>query len=154
MIDRMRALGAIVIGRAGIDLYPQPDGTKIDAAQRFMADLGGSAGNIAVGLARQSVKAVLISALSNDPVGRFVQTMLNRYGVDVSHCRLIHGDHRTSLALAEIRETDCEVVIYRNNAADFQLNLEDIDPNLIARSSLLIVYRHLRSQPNHRARPS
>lgn len=138
-IDGTRPLGAIVIGRAGIDLYPEPDGTKIDAAERFIADLGGSAGNIAVALARQSVKSAVISPLSDDPVGRFVRATLARYGVDTSRCRLVGGDHRTSLALAETRATDCEVVIYRNGAADLQLSMEDVDVAFLASTSLLIV---------------
>ena len=32
-----------------------------------------------------------------------------------------HGNERTSLAIAEERPTDCEVVIYRNNPADLQI---------------------------------
>lgn len=34
-----------------------------------------------------------------------------------------HGNERTSLAIAEERPTDCEVVIYRNNPADLQIVL-------------------------------
>jgi 5-dehydro-2-deoxygluconokinase len=138
-IDRTRPFGAIIIGRAGIDLYPIPDGTKIDAAERFVADLGGSAGNIAVALARQSVKSAMLSPLSDDPIGRFVRATLIRYGVDTSRCRAIGGDHRTSMAFAETRANDCEVVIYRNGAADLELSMEDIDATFIASASLLIV---------------
>ena len=39
-LDRSRPLGAIVIGRAGLDLYPEPDGTEIEAAARFVSDVG------------------------------------------------------------------------------------------------------------------
>jgi 5-dehydro-2-deoxygluconokinase len=41
--------------------------------------------------------------------------------------------------LAETRPTDCEVVIYRNGAADLDSAGEDIDPTFIAGSAMLIV---------------
>jgi 5-dehydro-2-deoxygluconokinase len=137
--NRTRPLGAIVVGRAGMDLYPEPDGTSIEAATRFVSDVGGSAGNIAVALARQGVAVALASALSDDAVGRFVQRTLAGYGVDVSHCRTVGGDRRTSLALAETRAVDCEVVIYRNQAADFAITAADLDETFLAEASVLIV---------------
>src|SRR4029079_17881806 len=96
-----RTLGAIVIGRAGLDLYPEPDGTEIEAAEHFSSDVGGSAANIAVALARQGVRVALLSPLSYDAVGRSVRATLSRYGVDTSRCRAVAGGYRTSLALAE-----------------------------------------------------
>lgn len=138
-IDRSRPFGALVIGRAGMDLYPAPDGTKISAANSFVSDVGGAGGNIAVALARQGVRAALISPLSNDAVGRFVRTKLESYRVDVSHCRAVDGEVRTSLALAETRNENCEVVIYRNGAADFQFSEADVDLAFIASASVLVL---------------
>jgi 5-dehydro-2-deoxygluconokinase len=138
-LDRARPLGAIVIGRAGLDLYPEPDGTKIEAAARFVSDVGGSAANIAVALARQGTRAALVSPLSDDAVGRFVRAALARYGVDTSHCRAVVGEQRTSLALAETRASDCEVVIYRNGAADLELADADLDRTFVASAAVLIV---------------
>ena len=68
-IDLERALSAVVVGRAGMDLYPDPDGGKIAEATTFAAELGGSAGNIAVALARQVLPTALLSTLSDDAVG-------------------------------------------------------------------------------------
>lgn len=124
-LDRNRSFGALVLGRAGMDLYPAEDGGKIAEATAFTSDVGGSAGNIAVALARQGVKAGLLSALSDDPVGRFVRRRLEHFGVDTRYVRTVAGDPRTSLALAEVRAEDCEVTIYRNNAADLQLTADD-----------------------------
>ena len=138
-IDRTRALGVIIVGRVGLDLYPEPDGTRIEDAARFVTDLGGSAGNIAVALARQGASAALISPLSDDAVGRFVRATMATYQVDTSQCRAVAGDFRTSLALAETRASDCEVVIYRNGAADLQMDSEDVNAAFIANASVLIV---------------
>jgi 5-dehydro-2-deoxygluconokinase len=152
LIDRTRPIGAVVVGRAGIDLYPLPDGTKIEAAEMFGADIGGSAGNIAVALARQGIRSCLVSPLSADPVGRFVRASLNSYGVDTSRCREIADGKRTSLALAETRPNDAQVVIYRNGAADLCLRKEDADVNLIGSSSILVLTgTALASEPSRTA---
>ena len=138
-LDRDRPLGALVLGRAGMDLYPVEGAGKIADAEGFTSDVGGSAGNIAVALARQGAAVGLIGAVSDDPVGRFVLRRLAAFGVDTASVRRVEGDPRTSLALAEVRSEDCEVTIYRNNAADLQLTA---DADLLARvgtAALLIV---------------
>ena len=54
----------LIVGRAGMDLYPEPPGTRITEATKFTADLGGSAGNIAVAIARHGRDAALVSVLA------------------------------------------------------------------------------------------
>lgn len=130
---------ALVLGRAGMDLYPSVDGGEIEDAQAFTTDVGGSAGNIAVGLARHGVSVGLIGALSGDAVGRFVRRRLEAAGVGLAHVATVAGDPRTSLALAEVRDRDCEVVIYRNNAADLQITTDAVDPSALAKAGYLIV---------------
>ena len=137
--DPSRRLAAIVIGRAGMDLYPIPDGAKTESATNFAAEIGGSAGNIAVALARQGFSAALLGPLSDDPVGRFVRSNLKRYAVDTSRCRAVAGEFRTSLALAETRFENCEIVLYRHGAADLQLRTDDFDSAFIGSASVLIV---------------
>lgn len=117
----------LVAGRAGMDLYPAPDGTRIEAATNFVSDVGGSAGNIAVALARQGCPAGLMTAFSDDAVGRFVLARLHDYGVDTRYCKTTKGLERTSLALAETVDTAPSVVIYRNNAADLAITEADAD---------------------------
>ncbi|MEO1223940.1 MAG: 5-dehydro-2-deoxygluconokinase [Pseudomonadota bacterium] len=129
----------LVLGRAGMDLYPSVDGGEIEDAQAFTTDVGGSAGNIAIGLARHGISVGLISALSGDAVGRFVRRRLEAAGVDLKHVATVEGDPRTSLALAEVRDRDCEVVIYRNNAADLQITADSADGTVIAKAGYLIV---------------
>ncbi|MCP4380772.1 MAG: permease [Hyphomicrobiales bacterium] len=126
MQNRLKRNRFAAIGRAGLDLYPEPAGAKIEDAGRFRSDVGGSAGNIAVSLARLGSSASLVSPLADDPVGRFTRKTLDRYGVDTSLCRPVGGDCRNTLALAETRSEDCEVVIYRNGAADFELSEDDV----------------------------
>ena len=90
-------------GRAGIDLYPEPVGANTEDAEYFRADMGGSAGNIAVALARQGGHAALVTVFSDDQVGRFVLAKCNQYGVDTTYCRTQAGLCRNSLAIAETK---------------------------------------------------
>src|SRR5271170_7898198 len=90
--DLGRAFAAIVIGRAGMDLYPFPDGAETESAEQFVAGVGGSAGNIAVALSRQGYPAALLGPLSEDSVGRFVRKHLATYAVDTSRCRAVAGE--------------------------------------------------------------
>jgi 5-dehydro-2-deoxygluconokinase len=137
--DLKRRFAAIVVGRAGMDLYPVPDGMETESAEQFAAEVGGSAGNIAVALSRQGCRAALLGPLSADPVGRFVRIHLARYAVDTSRCRAVSGEYRTSLAICETRLEDSETVFYRNNAADLQLSADDFDSSFIASAAVLIV---------------
>ena len=134
-----RDYDALVVGRAGMDLYPQPDGTKTHAAGVFHADMGGSAGNTAVALARHGLRVGLWSAFSQDPVGDFARQQLEVYGVDTRYCFAAPEGTRTTLALVENRLEGFESVIYRNNAADFHIQAEQLRPEMLAASRCLIV---------------
>ena len=50
--DRLALNRFLVLGRAGMDLYADPPGTRIEEAHAFVSHLGGSAANIAVALVR------------------------------------------------------------------------------------------------------
>jgi 5-dehydro-2-deoxygluconokinase len=115
-----------VMGRAGMDLYPDPPGTRTEDAARFVTDLGGSAANIAAALTRAGSDAALLTCVSDDAVGRFVRNRLKAHGIDDTHVRAVGGGARNSLALAESRTEDHQSVIYRNGAADFQMNTADV----------------------------
>ena len=110
-----------------MDLYADPPGTEIEDAQKFTAALGGSAANIAVALSRQGAKVALLTAVSNDAVGRFTLKALGSYMIDTRHITSIGGEARNSLAVVETRVKNCQSVIYRNDAADFQVTEADVD---------------------------
>jgi 5-dehydro-2-deoxygluconokinase len=110
-----------VLGRAGMDFYADPAGTKLEEANRFVSALGGSAANIAVSIARLGGTASLISVISDDAVGRFILNQLHHYGVQTDHVGVEKGQVRSSLAVVETRNDNCQNVIYRNGAADFEL---------------------------------
>ncbi len=117
----------LVMGRAGLDLYPDPPGTSIENAQRFVSALGGSSANIAAALTRQGMQASLVTRVSDDAVGRFCLNQLDFYGIDRTHVKPIGGEWRNSLALAETRVENHQSIIYRNGAADFQMDMADVE---------------------------
>lgn len=117
----------LVMGRAGLDLYPDPPGTSIENATRFVSALGGSSANIAAALTRQGMKAALVTRVSDDAVGRFCLNQLDLYGIDRTHVKPIGGEYRNSLALAETRVENHQSIIYRNGASDFQMDMADVE---------------------------
>ena len=125
--DRLAGRAALVVGRAGMDIYPVPDGTRIEDAESLVTDVGGSSGNIAVTIAKQGCGVMLMAAVSDDGVGRFVTRALTDYGVDTRHCHVTTGLERTSLALAESTTDAPNVVIYRNDAADLAISPDHVD---------------------------
>lgn len=127
MRERMRTKRFLVIGRAGLDLYADPPGTRIEDAMSFTAALGGSAGNIAVAIARQGGHCALFTAVSDDAVGRYTAKALTDYGIATHLLKRVGGEARNSLAVVETRAENCQSVIYRNGAADFEVTPEDAD---------------------------
>lgn len=125
--ERIRRGRFVVLGRVGMDLYADPVATRVEDAGRFYATIGGSAGNIAVALVRQGAGAALLTRVSDDAVGRFCIAQLAGFGVNTAHVHLTGGTVRTSLAVTETRAEECQVVLYRNDAADFALTPEDVN---------------------------
>ena len=125
-LERIRGNNFLVIGRAGMDLYPDPPGTKTEEAQQFFACLGGSSANIAVAINRHGGRSALVTSVADDAIGRFAQNELDKYGVDRTHVRAVGGEARNSLAVVETRIEDHQSVIYRNGAADFEMTREDV----------------------------
>jgi 5-dehydro-2-deoxygluconokinase len=123
-LARLRRNRFTVLGRVGLDLYADPPGTRIEDATSYMAAIGGSAGNIAVALARQAAGVALVTRVSDDAVGAYCLAELRRYGVDTRHVRRVAEGTRTSLAVVETR-ADAQAILYRNGAADLALTAHD-----------------------------
>lgn len=127
LMDKLARKSFLVIGRAGLDLYPDPPGTRTEDAKSFVAALGGSSANIAAALVRQGMKAALLTRVSDDAIGRYCLNQLDHYGIDRTHVKPVGGEWRNSLALVESRTENHQSVIYRNGAADFQMGLADVE---------------------------
>lgn len=117
----------LVIGRAGMDFFPHPPGTRTEDAIEFRSGLGGSAANTAAGICRFGGNADLVTCVSDDSIGRYCLNQLDHYGVGRAHVRSVGGEFRNSLAVYESRVEEHQTVIYRNGAADFEMSVEDVE---------------------------
>ncbi len=134
-----RATDLICLGRAGVDLYAQQEGTPLEQVQGFRKSVGGSPANVATGAARLGLRVAMVSVVSDDGFGRYVRQFLADNAVDVRGIRTDQSGSLNSVAFTEMRPEDCKVIIYRRNAADLQLRVSDIDGRAIADARALLV---------------
>ena len=115
----------IVIGRAGIDIFTDA-GVAVEDAERVSVGLGGSSANIAAGIVKLGGQASLVTRVSDDSIGSYCVEQLKRYGVGTDHVTPVGDEYRNSLAFYESRVEGHRNVIYRNGAADFQMDQDDV----------------------------
>mgnify|MGYP003305740154 FL=1 len=127
LIDGIKGNKFVVFGRAGMDMFAEPIGTKSEFAENFRSDLGGSSANICAGLCKLGSVASLVTSVSDDAVGRFCINRLNYYGVGTEYVKSVAGEFRTSLAIYESCIDNFQNVIYRNGAADFEVKPSEMD---------------------------
>lgn len=142
----------ITFGRSSIDLYSQDIGTAFNDIKGFDAFVGGSPLNIAVGCARLGVKASLLTAVGNDKVGEFIINFLNKEGVNTK-CIPVKNTARSSAVVLGIEPPDkFPLVFYRDNAADSQVDIDDVDKaNIPAYRTLLINGTAMNVEPSRSA---
>ena len=127
LIEGIRKNRFAVVGRAGMAMFADPVGASADTAETFRSDLGGSSANICAGLCKLGAQSALVTSVSDDAVGRFCTNRLKYYGVDTQYLKILSGEYRISLAVYESVIEDFQLVIYRNNAVDFQVTNVDVD---------------------------
>ncbi|PKF50000.1 5-dehydro-2-deoxygluconokinase [Enterovibrio nigricans] len=133
-----RPLDVICLGRAGVDFYGNTGGADFIHESGFKKCVGGSSGNVAVGLATLGARVGFISCLSDDAHGNYVRHYMTDKGINLDGVFTLSGEYRTSLAIAELRP-EPDVVIYRNNAADLALNTGHINGDYLASARCLFV---------------
>jgi 5-dehydro-2-deoxygluconokinase len=116
----------ITMGRASIDLYANDVGAAFPDIKSFAAYVGGSPTNIAVGARRLGLKAAVLTAIGDDPVGEFILKFLNTEGVETRFIPRKPG-LRTSAVVLGIEPPDkFPLVYYRDNCADIALSIDDV----------------------------
>ncbi|MGI3169950.1 bifunctional 5-dehydro-2-deoxygluconokinase/5-dehydro-2-deoxyphosphogluconate aldolase [Pseudooceanicola sp. C21-150M6] len=126
-----RQLDVITIGRAGVDLYGDQIGGRLEDMGSFSKYIGGSPTNIAAGTARLGLKSALISRVGDEHMGRFIREELEREGVDTTGV-VTDPERLTALVILGIRdEEQFPLIFYRENCADMALCEDDIDPGFV-----------------------
>ncbi|HEY9785559.1 MAG TPA: 5-dehydro-2-deoxygluconokinase [Candidatus Obscuribacterales bacterium] len=138
-VMKERQYDLLTIGRSSIDLYSNDIGARFEDITAFAALVGGCPTNVAVGTKRLGLNSVLLTAVGNDPVGDFVLSFLMKEGVDTTFIARKAG-HRTSAVLLGIEPPDrFPLVFYRDNCADIELTIDDVENAPIAQCRALLV---------------
>jgi 5-dehydro-2-deoxygluconokinase len=131
-------IDAVVMGRVGIDLYPNELETPLSEVRTFTRFVGGFAGNVATGLARLGVRPAIVSRVGDEGNGEFVRNWLAAEGVDV---RFLATDPywQTPPTFCEVWPPDrFPLTFYRKpTAPDWQLSPNDFDADEVAGAPLL-----------------
>jgi 5-dehydro-2-deoxygluconokinase len=129
---------AAVMGRVGIDLYPNEISTPLSEVRTYTRFVGGFAGNVVTGLARLGVRTAILSRVGAEGHGEFVRDWLAGEGVDV---RFLRTDPYwpTPPTFCEVWPPDSfPITFYRKpTCPDWQLSLEDFDLEEVAAAPLL-----------------
>ncbi len=93
----------LCLGEALVDILPVRQGQKLSEASLLRQFAGGSAANVAVGLARLGLPAAFLGKVGADPFGYFLRDCLSREGVDISGL-VIGGSAPTGVAFAWVED--------------------------------------------------
>jgi 5-dehydro-2-deoxygluconokinase len=129
---------AVVLGRVGIDLYPNQLETPLREVRTYTRFVGGFAGNVATGLARLGVSVAIVSRVGDDPHGDFVRGWLAGEGVDVRFLAT-DPDWLTPPTFCEVWPPDRFPILFyrRPTVPDWQLSPADFDADEVAAAPLL-----------------
>jgi len=149
LISKIQQNNFLLIGRAGVDIYPDPPGTKTENAKNYVTHLGGSSANMGVQLTKYGGICSLLTRVSNDALGKFVLNQLYYYGVKKNLVKFEDNESRISFAIVESTLEDHQSIIYRHKAADLFLNKNDIEQaNIENYKCILITGTSLAAEPS------
>ena len=152
LISKIKKNNFLLIGRVGIDIYPDPPGAKIENAKNFVTHLGGSSANMGVELSKFGGSCSLLTRVSNDALGKLALNQLDFYKVNRDLVKLEDNESRISFAIVETTTVDHQSIIYRHKAADLYLNKKDIDLAKIQNyDCILITGTALAAEPSRSA---
>jgi 5-dehydro-2-deoxygluconokinase len=135
-----RPFDVIAMGRLGVDIYPQQIGVGLADVETFAKYLGGTAGNVAVAVARHGHDVALVSRTGEDPFGEYLHRALRDFGVDD---RYVTGvpDLPTPVTFCEIfPPDDFPIYFYRlPKAPDLVIHEHELDLDAIRAARILWV---------------
>ena len=138
--DNNKEYDLILLGRVAVDFNPTDYYCPLSESTTFKRYLGGSPANIAVGLSRLGKKCGFFAKVSDDELGTFVENFFKNEGIDCSHITRCTNGEKIGLTFTEIRsETESSILMYRNEAADLKLSVEDIDEEYIKKAKALLI---------------
>ena len=139
VFGKEKPLDLICLGRAGVDLYANQIGSRLEDVTSFNKYLGGSSANIAFGTARLGVKSSMLSRVGDEHMGRFLKESLAREGCDVSRLKT-DPERLTALVVLGIKNKETfPLIFYRENCADMAVQESDFDEGYVASAKALLI---------------
>ena len=132
-------LDLLTLGRVSLDLFSEQAGAAFSEIRSFATSVGGSPVNIAIGASRLGLRSATLTATGDDPVGDFILRYLADENVETRYIARFTG-RKTGLAVVGVEPPDrFPLVFYRDNAADWQIGLDEVQraPITSARALLL-----------------
>ncbi|MFC7176058.1 carbohydrate kinase family protein [Halosegnis marinus] len=120
-----------------LDHLPEPDGES--AVRDTTQGGGGSAANVAVGLAGLDCAATLAGSVGDDEHGLLARRDLDRAGVDLAGLRTVAGETTTKYLLVDDAG---EVSVLGAAGVNEALGPDDIDPALVAAADRVHLTAH------------
>lgn len=138
--DEKKPLDVIPIGRVTIDFNPNEINRPLEESRTFTKYLGGSPGNIAVGLARLGKKVGFLSTVSDDQFGNFVVNYLKNEGIDISQINRAKNGEKLGLTFTEILSPkESSILMYRKGIADLQLSSKEVSEDYIKSAKAIVI---------------
>lgn len=144
--DDSREFDLILLGRVAIDFNPaysdvvKEEFKPLKEVHYFEKFVGGSPANIAVGVTHHGMKAGFIAKVSDDQFGEYVVDYFNAQGIDTSHVTKCTGGEKLGLTFTEmLSPKESSILMYRNEAADLQLHVDDVDADYIKRAKAILI---------------
>ncbi|TDG00576.1 5-dehydro-2-deoxygluconokinase [Paenibacillus piri] len=138
--EQIRTLDFIGLGRLCIDLNANEIHRPMEETRTFTKYVGGSPANITIAAARLGMKAGFIGRVSDDQHGRFITGYLRKEGIDTSSVITDRSGTVTGLAFTEILSpTECSILMYRDNVADFKLEPGDVSEAYISSAKAILI---------------
>ncbi|WP_205703340.1 5-dehydro-2-deoxygluconokinase [Jeotgalibacillus sp. S-D1] len=149
----MKKLNLVTFGRAAIDLNATEYNRPMEETMTFSKYVGGSPANIAIGTSKLGLNVGMIAKVSDDQHGNFIINYMETSGVDTQYINKDTQGRKTGLTFTEIKSPEeCSIVMYRENAADLYLSVDDFDDEYIKNAdSLLISGTSLSQSPSREA---
>jgi 5-dehydro-2-deoxygluconokinase len=134
-----KSIDLITIGRAGLDFYPVENNQSFKDVNSFTKHVGGTPANVAVGLARLGKNVAILTRISDDFIGEYIEAYLAREQVDTS---LIQKDQQkqNSVAITQVKSPDeCSVIMYREDPADLNLEFKTINLEVLKHTKAILI---------------
>lgn len=116
----------LCLGELLIDMFPAEIGRSMTEVSAFRPKPGGAPANVAVAAARLGAQSGFIGKVGEDTFGRYLESVLNKEGVDTQGMRFDSHARTTLVFIAMPDVHSAEFVFYRNPGADMLLRPEEL----------------------------